>query len=74
LFGQRRPSLEHPPGYQQNPLAADGTANERARFEEAAMRASEEEGVMGAVRNYLATAGKKLENLESEAWKLAKGK
>jgi hypothetical protein len=58
----------------QNPYAQDGTPSDRARFEDAAREANEEEGVMGTVRNVLADAGKKLESLEEGAWRWAKGK
>ena len=70
----RRASLEHPPGYVQNPYAQDGTPSDRARFEEAAREARDEEGVVGTLRNVMAGAGKKLEELEEEAWRWAKGK
>ncbi|KIW06398.1 uncharacterized protein PV09_02851 [Verruconis gallopava] len=70
----RRASLEHPPGYQQNPYAADGTPNDRERFAEAARQAQEEEGIMGSVMNALSSAGRRLSELEDEAWKWATGK
>jgi hypothetical protein len=70
----RKPSLEHPPGYVQNPYAADGTVSDRVKFDEAGDRASEEEGVMGTVKNLVQGAGKTLEKLEDEAWKWAKGR
>jgi len=69
----RRPSLEHPPGYVQNPYAADGSASDRAKFEDTARRASEEEGVLGTVKSYLGGVGVGLKKAEEEAWKLAKG-
>jgi hypothetical protein len=71
---RRNSSVGHPPGYQQNPYAIDGSASDRTKFEEAAQLASEEEGVMGTVRNLVNGAGKTLEKLEDEAWKWAKGK
>ena len=58
----------------QNPYAQDGTPSDRARFEEAAREARDEEGVVGTLRNVMAGAGKKLEELEEEAWRWAKGK
>jgi hypothetical protein len=58
----------------QNPYAADGTASDRARFGEAARRASEDEGVVGTVRSLVQGAGKTLEKLEDEAWKWARGR
>lgn len=70
--GDRR-SLEHPPGYVQNPYAADGTAQDRARFEHAQREASEEEGVMGTVKSYLGGAGSALKKAEESAWGFAKG-
>lgn len=71
--GDGRRSLEHPPGYVQNPYAADGTAQDRARFEHAQREASEEEGVMGTVKSYLGGAGSALKKAEESAWGFAKG-
>jgi hypothetical protein len=70
----RKPSLENPPGYVQNPYAQDGTPSDRAKFEDAARQATEEEGVVGTLRNVMAGAGKKLEEAEEAAWRWAKGK
>lgn len=70
----RRASLEHPPGYVQNPYAADGTAADRARLGEAARQAHEEEGVIGSVKGWVQGAGETLGKLEGEAWKWAQGK
>lgn len=69
----KRRSLEHPPGYVQNPYAADGTAQDRARFEHANQQASEEEGVLGTVKSYLGGAGSALKKAEESAWDFAKG-
>ncbi|QDS73544.1 hypothetical protein FKW77_000347 [Venturia effusa] len=68
-----RRSLEHPPGYVQNPYAADGTAQDRMRFEQAQQEASEEEGVAGTVKNLLSGAGSALKKAEESAWGFAKG-
>jgi hypothetical protein len=44
------------------------------RFENAANEAQEEEGVVGQLKNVLSGAGKKLTELETEAWRWAQGK
>lgn len=70
----RKISLEHPPGYVQNPYSQDGSASDRARFENAAREARAEEGVVGQLKSALSGAGKKLTELETEAWRWAQGK
>ncbi|KAF2433235.1 hypothetical protein EJ08DRAFT_708701 [Tothia fuscella] len=72
--GSERRSLEHPPGYVQNPYAVDGTAQDRARFESAHQEAREEEGVMGMVRGFVGRAGSVAKGLEEGAWKFIDGK
>jgi hypothetical protein len=64
--------LEHPPGYVQNPYAADGTVHDRVRFEHANQQASEEEGIFGTVKSYLGGAGSALKKAEESAWNMAK--
>lgn len=66
---KRNHSIEHPPGYQQNPYAADGTAEDRARFARAQEEAKEQEGVMGSVRQWVGRASIVAKDLEDGAWK-----
>jgi len=72
--GERRHSLEHPPGYQQNPYAQDGSAQDRARFENAALEAKQEEGVLGSVKAWAGYAGESLKKGEEAAWKFIQEK
>ncbi|KAF2139632.1 uncharacterized protein K452DRAFT_289632 [Aplosporella prunicola CBS 121167] len=70
---EQRRSLEHPPGYVQNPYAADGTAEQRARMEAAAQQQQEEGGLWGSMRAAAAKVGEGLKKGEEEAWKLVGG-
>ena len=67
-----RHSLEHPPGYMQNPYAADGTAAQRAQWEGqgAGLAGEEGEGAMGQAKAWLAGAGEGLKRAEEKAWRL----
>jgi len=71
--GERR-SLEHPPGYVQNPYAADGTANDRVRFAEADREAKEEAGILGSVRGWVGGVANAAQKVEGDAWRWAKGR
>lgn len=71
--GSSRRSLEHPPGYTQNPYAADGTADHRARVEANEQREREEEGMMGQVRGILGSLGQGLQKAEEGVWKAIGG-
>lgn len=65
----QRHSLEHPPGYQQNIYAQDGSAADRARLQAAA--AAEEDadsGILGTLKNAANEAGKFLQKTEKDAW------
>jgi len=73
-ISEERRSLEHPPGYIQNPYAADGTANDRVRFAEADMKAKEEEGVLDSVKGWIGGVGEMAKKAEDGAWKWAQGK
>jgi len=79
----RRYSLEHPPGYVQNPYAADGTAEQRARLQDAAARESGGGGMVGGdgaagiwdtLRKGAGEAGEWAKRMEEQAWSLAQGK
>lgn len=68
-----RHSLEHSPGYMQNPYAADGTAAQRAQWEGqgAGLTGEEEEGMMEQAKAWLSGAGEGLKRAEERAWKWA---
>ncbi|KAK7523866.1 hypothetical protein IWZ03DRAFT_365743 [Phyllosticta citriasiana] len=73
--------LSHPPGYVQNPYAADGTAAQRERLVAAAEERrfdGENEGVgsglWGSVVAAASKVGEGLKRGEEEAWRLAAGK
>ncbi|KAF2101367.1 hypothetical protein NA57DRAFT_53339 [Rhizodiscina lignyota] len=68
-----RHSLEHPPGYVQNPYASDGTAVERARLEATAMN-DKNESVWGAVKSAATEVGKYAQKVEHDAWQWIDGK
>jgi len=71
----QRHSLEHPPGYAQNPYAA-GVATHHVQNESfmgTEMQASDD-GVWGGVKNWAGGVGEKLAAAESQAWKWAQGK
>ncbi|KAF9636828.1 hypothetical protein BFW01_g7724 [Lasiodiplodia theobromae] len=67
--GSSTASLEHPPGYVQNPYV-DGTAAQRAAMEDAAAREREEGGMWGTVKGFAASVGQQLKKADQEAWKL----
>jgi len=63
---QERRSLEHPPGYVQDPYAAaDGSMGRRRQLEDA----REEEGVGGAIWGALGRAGEMLKEAEEAVWR-----
>ena len=64
-------SIEHPPGYMQNPYAADATAAQRAGWEGrgAGLAGEEGEGAMGQAKTWLAEAGEGLKRAEEKAWR-----
>ena len=67
-----RQILEHPPGYMQNPYAADGTSEQRARWEGqgTGLAGEEGEGAMGQAKAWLTGAGEGLKRAEERVWKL----
>jgi hypothetical protein len=69
-----RRSLEHPPGYVQNPYAAEATPARRASISQAQQQQHEDEGVLGSVKGLIGSAGEGLKGLEEKAWKWAQGK
>lgn len=69
-----RHGLEHPPGYVQNPYAADGTAAQRARLQAAQEEGGEgEDGVLGQAKRWVESAGEGLKRAEESAWKWVNG-
>ncbi|KAF2503111.1 hypothetical protein BU16DRAFT_533383 [Lophium mytilinum] len=67
---QTRASLEHPPGYVQDPYAsADGSAAQRRSLEDAKAREAEEGGVGSAVWGALGRAGEALKGAEEAVWR-----
>ncbi|RKU47976.1 hypothetical protein DL546_004376 [Coniochaeta pulveracea] len=78
--------LDHPPGYQQNPSAADMTSSQREASLQSAAAApyhgygggvadnGDEEGVLGMAKKWAQTAGEKLSAAEQEVWKRINGK
>ncbi|GME25247.1 uncharacterized protein LTHEOB_12682 [Neofusicoccum parvum] len=71
--GSSSASLEHPPGYVQNPYAADGTAAQRAALEDARERDRAEEGVWGGIKAVAGKVGESLKKADQEAWRLVGG-
>lgn len=67
--GAERHSLEHPPGYVQNPYASDRTAAQRAQFQ----GSGEEEGVLGQAKKWMESAGEGLKKAEENAWRWVNG-
>lgn len=63
----QRHSLEHPPGYVQNPYAADGTANDRARYM-AAADGEEGDDIWSTMRSAAKQMGKYAQKVEKDAW------
>jgi len=64
----------------QNPYAADGTADQRARLQEAADRestsgiGSDGAGIWDTLRKSVGDAGEWAKKMEEQAWQLAQGK
>ena len=72
-LGERRHSIEHPPGYMQNPYAADGTPEQRARLHEVAEQERDNEGVLGNVRKVVGELGENIGKVENNVWKWVGG-
>lgn len=62
-----RHSLEHPPGYQQNIYAQDGSAADRARLQAAAAE-DEDDSLLGTLKSAANEAGKFAQKMEKDAW------
>jgi hypothetical protein len=69
-------SLEHPPGYAQNPYAAGSVGHhlQNESFTGGEAQAGSDDGVWGDVKNWAGGVGEKLAAAESQAWKWAQGK
>jgi hypothetical protein len=81
---ERRPSFEHPPGYLQNPYAANLSEEKKQMSREQEAQGGlfggrldadpmEDGGVWGAVKGWVAGAGSKLAETEAEVWKRING-
>ncbi|OCK95140.1 uncharacterized protein K441DRAFT_686866 [Cenococcum geophilum 1.58] len=66
-------SVAHPPGYAQDPYAADGSAAVRRSLEDAAVR-EHEEGAQGGLWGLLGRAGEALRKGEEGVWRAVGGK
>jgi hypothetical protein len=72
----QRHSLEHPPGYAQNPYAAGSAAYEpqNQSFTGSDTQDRSDDGMWGDVKSWAGGVGEKLAAAESQAWKWAQGK